>query len=89
MPGPFGKVTSVEACADAFVRAIERRRRTIHVPRSLGWLSAVRWLLSTRLADWLLARRARRLVPQLEEQVRALGRAFGRQSVADDTKKAA
>lgn len=82
LPGPFGAITSVEACADAFVRAIERRERAIFVPRSLRWIAPIRSLLSTRPADWLLARETRGFVERLESDVRALGRSFGRRRAA-------
>ena len=41
MPGPLGKTVSVEACADAFVEGIAKRKTRISVP---GWVNAVRWL---------------------------------------------
>lgn len=79
--GPFGSVTSVEECAAAFVRAIERRRRRVFVPRSLAPLAAARQLFSGPLAEYVMRRHARRLVPQLEREVAALGRSFGVNSV--------
>ena len=60
---------------------IERRRRTVFVPKSLGPLAAVRQVLSSRLADRLTGRTARRLIPRLEREVAALGRSFGEHSV--------
>lgn len=82
LPGPFGATTTVGDCADAFVRAIERRERATYVPRSLRFVAPLRALLHNRLADWLLARHARTLIPRLERDVRALGRPFGRHSAA-------
>ena len=35
MPGPLGKTTSVEACGKAFVKGIERRKRTSTAPTTL------------------------------------------------------
>ena len=81
LPGPFGSVTTVERCADAFVRAIERRRRKVFVPASLAPLAAVRQLFMSPLSDAVLGRHARRLIPQLEREVAALGRPFGAHSV--------
>jgi len=81
LPGPFGTVTSVEECADAFARAIEGRERATYVPKSLRWFAPIRSLLSTGPVDWLMARQMRSFIPRLEADVRALGRAFGRQSV--------
>lgn len=81
LPGPFGSMTSVEECAAAFVEGIERRRRKVFVPRSLGPLAAVRQLFSSPLSDWATGRSARRIIPPLEGEVRALGRSFGAHSV--------
>jgi short-subunit dehydrogenase len=81
LPGPFGSLTTVEACADALVEAVERRRRQVFVPRSLGPLAAVRQLFSSRLLDGISRRRAARAIPRLEREVAALGRSFGETSV--------
>ncbi|MFC0532307.1 SDR family oxidoreductase [Phytohabitans kaempferiae] len=77
LPWPMGTVTSVEACARAFVDAIERRRRKVYVPRAIGAVHAFRSLMSSPLTDAVIGRGARTAVPRMEEQVRALGRAFG------------
>jgi NAD(P)-dependent dehydrogenase (short-subunit alcohol dehydrogenase family) len=81
LPGPFGSLTPVEACAVALVDAIERRRRQVFVPRSLGPLAAVRQLLTGRLFDRAARARAAESVPRLEREVAALGRSFGATSV--------
>ncbi|HEX2191313.1 MAG TPA: SDR family oxidoreductase [Longimicrobiaceae bacterium] len=81
LPGPFGTVTPVEECAAAFVEGIERRRRRVFVPRSLAAFAALRQLLVGPLAERLSERQRRRMVPRLEEEVRALGRSFGEHSV--------
>jgi short-subunit dehydrogenase len=78
LPWPFGTLTSVEACARAFVDAIERRRRRVYVPRAIGVAQAFRSLMVSPLSDAILGRGARTAVPRMEAQVRALGRAFGR-----------
>jgi NAD(P)-dependent dehydrogenase (short-subunit alcohol dehydrogenase family) len=81
LPWPFRSVTSVGECAAAFARAIERRSRKVYVPRSLGPLSAVRYLLASPLSEFVVGRDARRLVPRAEREALALGRAFGANSV--------
>src|SRR5262245_26707428 len=81
LPGPFGSVTSVQRCAAALVRGIERRKRKVFVPRSLAPLAALRQLLMSPLGELVLRRDARRLLPELEGEVAALGRAFGEHSV--------
>ncbi len=87
LPGPFGKVTPVEECAEAFVRGIEGRRRKVFVPRTLGPLAAVRQLSMSPLSDAVTGRQAARLIPKLEAEVRALGRSFGAHSVEALTRR--
>jgi hypothetical protein len=81
LPGPFGRVTSVGDCADAFVRAVERRRRKVFVPASLAPLAAARSLFTSPAAEYVTRRRARRLLPEAEREILALGRSFGEHSV--------
>ncbi|HEV2859952.1 MAG TPA: SDR family oxidoreductase [Pyrinomonadaceae bacterium] len=81
LPGPFGRLTPVGECAAAFVRAIEGRRRKIYVPKSLGPLASVRQLFASPLMEYVSIRRGRRLLPQAEQEVLALGRHFGASSM--------
>jgi len=81
LPWPFRSVTPVETCAAAFVKAIERRRRKVYVPRALAPLAALRYLFANSLSEYVLGRSARRLVPQAEREALALDRSFGRHSV--------
>lgn len=81
LPWPFNSVTSVETCAAAFVRGIERRQRKIYVPATLAPFAAVRSFFASPLAEYLVGRNARRLIPQAEREALALGRAFGAHSV--------
>jgi hypothetical protein len=78
VPWPLGTLTSVGACARAFVDAIERRRRKVYVPRGIGAVQAIRSVMLSPLTDAIIGHGARTSVPRMEEQVRALGRAFGR-----------
>ncbi|MGY0005380.1 SDR family oxidoreductase [Micromonospora sp. I033] len=77
LPWPMRRTTTVPECAAAFVRAIERRSRRVYVPRAVGAVQAVRSVLVGPLADRLVGRTAKDLVPLIEEQARALGRSFG------------
>ncbi len=79
LPGPLGAYTSVEVCAEAFAAAIAARRRRLYVPRSLSVVSALRSLVSA-LGHRRMVREAARSVPQLEDDVRKLGRSFGAHS---------
>lgn len=81
LPGPVGVVTSVQDCAAALVKAIERRSRKVYVPASLITLAAVRQFLTSRASEYLMRRRTRQLVPEVEGELRALGRSFGAHSV--------
>jgi NAD(P)-dependent dehydrogenase (short-subunit alcohol dehydrogenase family) len=80
LPGPLGRQVDVQTCARMFVEGIEARRAKVFVPPSVGWVFHARALLTTGLARRVMAGQAARSVPQLEEQVRRLGRAFGRHS---------
>ncbi|UWZ43215.1 SDR family oxidoreductase [Dactylosporangium matsuzakiense] len=77
LPPPMGSTTSVQRCAAAFVDALERRRRKVFVPRSVALMYWMRTFLNSRLTEKFLESQARRSVPLMEEQVRALGRGFG------------
>jgi hypothetical protein len=81
LPWPFRSVTRVETCAAALVRAIERRKRKVYVPRTLAPFAALRYLLANPLSDYLMGRNARRLIPEAEREALALGRSFGANSV--------
>jgi hypothetical protein len=81
LPGPFGRITSVGECAAAFVRAVERRKRKVYVPAALAPLAAVRQLFASPLAEYVTGRGARRLLPEAEREILALGRSFGAHSV--------
>ena len=77
LPYPFSAYTSVEDCAAALVKAITTRQRKVFIPEAMAPFAAVRSLFFGAFWEKLLSRRAVKLIPQLEEQVQALGRAFG------------
>jgi len=88
LPGPLGKTTSVEACAEAFARGIEKRSRRINVP---GWVGLLRWLkpaLATKVAEWRIQRDAKALLPQMDEEVARLGRSASARVTAQATEAA-
>jgi short-subunit dehydrogenase len=80
LPGPLGKQVDVQTCARMIVDGIEARKAKVFVPPSVGWVFHARALLTTGLVRTLMAKEAARSVPRLEEQVRTLGRVFGRHS---------
>jgi NAD(P)-dependent dehydrogenase (short-subunit alcohol dehydrogenase family) len=74
LPGPLGATTSVELCAQAFVRGIERRSNRVNVP---DWVGMLRWLkpvLSSRAMELLSRRDTRRTLPLMDDEVARLGR---------------
>jgi NAD(P)-dependent dehydrogenase (short-subunit alcohol dehydrogenase family) len=82
LPGPLGNTTSVEACADAFVKGIEKRKTRISVP---GWVNAIRWLkpaLTTPIGERETARHAHEIVPLMDQEVLALGRSMSARTAA-------
>lgn len=74
LPGPLGKTTSVQACAEAFAAGMEKRATRVNVP---GWVGAIRWLkpiMTTGFAEWQTKREAKRLLPLMDQEVAQLGR---------------
>ncbi|MET8231817.1 SDR family oxidoreductase [Micromonospora sp. NPDC005298] len=82
LPWPLSTVVPVEQCVDALLRGIERRRRKVYVPRSLALVQALRPVVLSGMSDALITRfGGRTMVGQMEDEVRQLGRSFGRSSV--------
>jgi hypothetical protein len=74
LPWPLNKTTSVDKCADAFVKGIEDRADHVYCPR---WVGLLRWLkpvLSTRVGELPVRKSTPELVPQMDAEVAALGR---------------
>lgn len=74
LPGPLGATTSVEKCAEAFARGIERRSARVNVP---GWVEVLRWLkpaLTSKVAELQGRREVRQLLPLMDQEVSRLGR---------------
>jgi len=82
LPWPANITTSVEDCADGIVDGIERRARKIYVPKVMMLTQALRTIYTGPIADWVIRREAKKMVPQLEAEVVGLGRYFGGTSVA-------
>jgi NAD(P)-dependent dehydrogenase (short-subunit alcohol dehydrogenase family) len=81
LPGPFGRVTSVAACAEAIVEGMEHRARRIYVPGSLRWLALVRSLFASEFAERLTLRRGGGGIARADDEVTGNGRHFGTSSV--------
>ncbi|MCX6396125.1 MAG: SDR family oxidoreductase [Propionibacteriales bacterium] len=74
LPGPLSKTTSTEACVSAFVTAIAKRKRRVFVPGWVGLIRNRRNLLSSAAGDRATSKHVPRLLPQMDEEVRQLGR---------------
>lgn len=79
LPPPFGTTTTVEDCAEALVRAMERRRRRVYVPRSVAVVQALRTVTLSPFGDRVIAAGTRHgeRIEQMEAEVLQLGRFFG------------
>src|SRR6202022_2070501 len=74
-PGPVSKTTSVDKCADAFVRGIEGRKHRVNCPRWVGFFRWLRPLLSSRVGEaQLLKSTPDGLLSRMDAEVAALGR---------------
>jgi hypothetical protein len=82
--GPLGRTYPPRECAEALADAIARRQRRVYTPASLAALQVLRPLVLSRLGDAVIKRQLRtsEYIPALEQEVAALGRAFGASSVA-------
>lgn len=74
LPGPLSKTTSVDACVEAFVAAVAKRKRRVYVPGWVGLIRSRRNLLSSALGDRATLKEVPRLLPMMDEEVRRLGR---------------
>jgi NAD(P)-dependent dehydrogenase (short-subunit alcohol dehydrogenase family) len=80
-PWPLNKTTTVDRCADAFVKGIEGRRDRIYCPR---WVGLFRWLkpvLSTPVGELPIRKATAELLPRLDAEAAALGRSMSASNV--------
>lgn len=74
LPWPLNRTLPVEACVDAFVRAVEKRSRRVYVPGIVGGIGWLRSILTTRLGESATLRDVPRLLPAMDAEASALGR---------------
>jgi NAD(P)-dependent dehydrogenase (short-subunit alcohol dehydrogenase family) len=74
LPWPLNKTTSVDDCAAAFVKGIERRKRRVYCPGWVGWFRWLKPVLSTPVGENAVSKTAADLLPRMDEEVKALGR---------------
>jgi NAD(P)-dependent dehydrogenase (short-subunit alcohol dehydrogenase family) len=82
MPWPVGSTTSVETCAKAIVNGFEKRSPRVFVPRSAAVMYWFRSLITSGAGERLMAKEAERMVPEMERDVAALGRASSARTAA-------
>lgn len=74
LPPPLNRTTSVDACVKAFVKGIEGRKRRVYCPGWVGLIRAGRNLVSSALGDRTTLKNVPRLLSEMDEEVRRLGR---------------
>src|SRR6202011_3334344 len=85
LPGPVSKTTSVDKCAEAFVRGIEGRKRRVNCPRWVGFFRWLRPLLSSAVGEaQLLKSTPDGLLARMDAEVAALGRSTSARTEALD-----
>ncbi|OBG15593.1 short-chain dehydrogenase [Mycolicibacterium celeriflavum] len=82
LPGPLGKTTSVQKCAELFVKGIEERKRQINCPRFVGLLRFLKPVLSSRLGERATLKSVPELLPKMDAEVAALGRSMSARTEA-------
>jgi NAD(P)-dependent dehydrogenase (short-subunit alcohol dehydrogenase family) len=73
LPWPLHSVTSVEKCAEALAAGVEKRKRRINVPRSIGLIQRARPLLAGRAGTRFLAGRAEPVLGLLDRETAEKG----------------
>lgn len=82
LPGPLGKITSVEKCGEAFVKGIEGRKRQINCPSFVGLLRWLKPLLSSRLGESTMLKDVPELLQKMDAEVAAHGRSMSARTEA-------
>jgi len=82
LPGPLKKTTSVEKCASAFVRGMERRSRRVNVPGWVGLLSWSKAVITSKAGDRGALKDVPRILPLMDAEVAALGRSTSARNTA-------
>jgi NAD(P)-dependent dehydrogenase (short-subunit alcohol dehydrogenase family) len=83
LPWPLSQEISVGDCAAALVKGMEKRKRKVYVPRSIGLVQAMRTIVLSPFSDAVIKRSSGdgALVGAMEAEVKVLGRSFGSHSV--------
>ena len=81
-PWPVHSTTSVEACAKAIVNGAEKRKDRIFIPRSARLVFWLRNVINSAIGERVLIRDAAELMPRMDAEVAALGRAMSARTAA-------
>ncbi len=81
LPWPAKVTTSAEECARLIVDGAESRQDRIFVPKSARLLFWIRNLMVSRIGEKVAGRDAAELVPDLDAEIAALGRAMSARNV--------
>lgn len=87
LPWPFSVITSVDDCSQAFVEAIESRKRKQYIPKALASIGPIRQVFMSPLWEYLLQKRTRTAIPKAEAEIQARGLSFGSSSVGSQLLK--
>lgn len=74
LPWPLNKTTTVDKCADAFVKGIEHRKYRVYCPSWVGLLRLLKPVLSTPMGELPIRKTTAELMPRMDAEVAALGR---------------
>lgn len=74
LPYPLNQTTTVEGCAKAFVRGIEKRSRVVYWPSWVRGIAASRVAINSRIGNQPVLKLVPSLLPRMDEEVAALGR---------------
>jgi NAD(P)-dependent dehydrogenase (short-subunit alcohol dehydrogenase family) len=89
LPYPLGKTTDVESCVKAFVKGIEKRSRHVYCP---GWVRGIglnRNVVNSPVGNLPVLRHVADILPRMDAQVAALGRATSARNIQNDASGAA
>jgi hypothetical protein len=90
LPYPLNQTTSVDKCAKAFVKGVDKRSRHVYCPSWVASMGMQRSLLNSRVMTRLsMERFMPELLPRMDAEVLALGRATSARNVANDASAAA
>lgn len=83
LPWPLSQEVTVAECARTIIGGIEKRKRRVYVPGSIGLVQALRTIVISPFSDAVIKRTGQggALIEQMEREVSELGRSFGSHSV--------